>query len=280
LEDKVYYYFSVGQYDSFDTLRVVANPYLDFDKSKTQSKIVTNPSDMDNGAVISKEEKTERSENVQAGSVPGTDANPGETTSSQYLIGTGGNSTSDLKEKKENYVYDETLLEEEKAVGYMVPEKSTMAISLWYGRNVQEESKLTEEFISQIRTAVSAATGIPVENISVNKYKLASTKVTYKNTFETLRDLISEYGLFIIIFLLILGMILTIILSKKHSMEPESGTIGMTTTISEVLDTENLPEIELKEKSEIMRQIDKFIKEKPEAVAQLLRSWLSEDWNS
>ena len=280
LEDKVYYYFSVGQYDSFDTLRVVANPYLDFDKSKTQSKIVTNPSDMDNGAVISKEEKTERSENVQAGSVPGTDANPGETTSSQYLIGTGGNSTSDLKEKKENYVYDETLLEEEKAVGYMVPEKSTMAISLWYGRNVQEESKLTEEFISQIRTAVSAATGIPVENISVNKYKLASTKVTYKNSFETLRDLISEYGLFIIIFLLILGMILTIILSKKHSMEPEGGTIGMTTTISEVLDTENLPEIELKEKSEIMRQIDKFIKEKPEAVAQLLRSWLSEDWNS
>jgi len=109
---------------------------------------------------------------------------------------------------------------------------------------------------------------------------LASTKVTYKNTFETLRDLISEYGLFIIIFLLILGMILTIILSKKHSMEPEGGTIGMTTTISEVLDTENLPEIELKEKSEIMRQIDKFIKEKPEAVAQLLRSWLSEDWNS
>ena len=40
-----------------------------------------------------------------------------------------------------------------------------------------------------------------------------------------------------------------------------------------------LEEIELKESLETKRQIDKFVDEKPEAVASLLRNWLSdEDW--
>ena len=40
-----------------------------------------------------------------------------------------------------------------------------------------------------------------------------------------------------------------------------------------------LEEIELKETLETKRQIDKFVDEKPEAVANLLRNWLTEeDW--
>jgi flagellar M-ring protein FliF len=42
---------------------------------------------------------------------------------------------------------------------------------------------------------------------------------------------------------------------------------------------DDLPEIELEEKSEVKKQIDKFVKHKPAAVAQLLRNWLSDDWN-
>ena len=44
-------------------------------------------------------------------------------------------------------------------------------------------------------------------------------------------------------------------------------------------DQVELEEIELKENLETKRQIDKFVDEKPEAVANLLRNWLSdEDW--
>ena len=40
-----------------------------------------------------------------------------------------------------------------------------------------------------------------------------------------------------------------------------------------------LDEIEVKESLETKRQIDKFVDEKPEAVANLLRNWLTdEDW--
>jgi flagellar M-ring protein FliF len=42
---------------------------------------------------------------------------------------------------------------------------------------------------------------------------------------------------------------------------------------------EPVPEIELEERSEIKKQIDKFVRQKPDAVAQLLRNWLSDDWD-
>ena len=34
----------------------------------------------------------------------------------------------------------------------------------------------------------------------------------------------------------------------------------------------------LEEKSETRKMIEKFVDENPEAVASLLRNWLSEDW--
>ena len=42
--------------------------------------------------------------------------------------------------------------------------------------------------------------------------------------------------------------------------------------------TDTLEDIELEEKSETRRLIEKFVDENPEAVANLLRNWLSEDW--
>jgi len=40
-----------------------------------------------------------------------------------------------------------------------------------------------------------------------------------------------------------------------------------------------LPPINFEEHSEIKKQIENFVKQKPESVAQLLRNWLSEDWD-
>ena len=42
--------------------------------------------------------------------------------------------------------------------------------------------------------------------------------------------------------------------------------------------TDTLEDIELEEKSETRKMIEKFVDENPEAVANLLRNWLSEDW--
>ena len=41
----------------------------------------------------------------------------------------------------------------------------------------------------------------------------------------------------------------------------------------------DMEEIGYNEKSEIRLLIEKFVEEKPEAVASLLRNWLEEEWN-
>ena len=41
----------------------------------------------------------------------------------------------------------------------------------------------------------------------------------------------------------------------------------------------SVDDIDLQEKSETRKAIEKFVDENPEAVALLLRNWLNEDWN-
>ena len=43
--------------------------------------------------------------------------------------------------------------------------------------------------------------------------------------------------------------------------------------------TVSVEDIELETKSETRKLIEKFVDENPEAAANLLRNWLSEDWN-
>jgi flagellar M-ring protein FliF len=65
---------------------------------------------------------------------------------------------------------------------------------------------------------------------------------------------------------------------KEEDMEfvPELATAdGPDFTVPE----EELPEINLQESSEVKKQIEKFIKEKPDAVANLLRNWFSDDYD-
>ena len=47
----------------------------------------------------------------------------------------------------------------------------------------------------------------------------------------------------------------------------------------DTIDEDTLPEINLEESSEVKKQIEKFIKERPEAVANLLRNWFSDDYD-
>ena len=43
-------------------------------------------------------------------------------------------------------------------------------------------------------------------------------------------------------------------------------------------ESEQLEDIGFNEKSETRLMIEKFVDENPEAVAQLLRNWISDDW--
>ena len=64
---------------------------------------------------------------------------------------------------------------------------------------------------------------------------------------------------------------------KAPELEPELSVETLLQTTKEN-EEENLEDIGFKEKSEARVLIEKFVEEKPEAVASLLRNWLNEDW--
>ncbi len=286
LENSVYNLFNKVPLDSFDSMRVVVNPSLDFNKLKTQTHDITNGTGMDGGAVVSSEETNEKLVNGDVNGIPGTDTNPDDGTagSPSYPTGDTGNSTYDKTEKKTNYDYQRIEKDEEKALGALDAEKSSMTVALYYGRRVKDDSNITQAFIDQLKSDVSKATGIPAASISVNKYKMAPEVVEQKPISETIKELVNTYGFFALILLLIIGLLIAAIPRRKREKEPElvpavetSAASGQRFMVQEE-ETEPIPEIEIEERSEVKKQIEKFVKQKPDAVAQLLRNWLSEDW--
>ncbi len=284
IRKKVLEQLGYGPSDSFDSLTVTANVVLDFDKEKTQSKTLTNPEGMDGGALISSDTQDEKVKNGTAGGNPGVDSNPGTTT---YPTGTGENSDYTNKLAKSNYAYDETMKDQEKATGKLIPKESSLALSLWFGKKVADDTKMDEAFVNQITQIASAASGIPAANITINKLKMPPDEVVRKTLNDTIRQLVTDYGFFALMLLLIIGMLVMAIPRRKTEVQPEVGEAALVAAagaggpkflIPEPGDP--LPEIELEERSEIKKQIDKFVKQKPDSVAQLLRNWLSDEWDS
>ena len=280
LEQKVLDYFSGGQFENFDTLRVVANVMLDFDKDKSQTKSITNPQGIDGGAVISSSVSEEIVKNGAEGGEPGLDSNPGDVGSTSYAIGSGSGSDYSNTHEEFNYGYDETLREQEKASGKLIARESGLALSLWYGNKVADDSGLGEEFINDTKAAVSTATGIPVANITVNKLKVAPQEIIEMTAYERFAEFFRDYGFFVMMLILIIGLLIIGLPRKNKETDPmiqAAVSNGPRFVMPEQEDP--LPEIELEERSEIKKQIDKFVKQKPDSVAQLLRNWLSDDWD-
>lgn len=284
LEKNVYDMFN-GQFDNFDTIRVVANPVLDFNKLKSVTNGVAKVDGIEGGgAVVSKHVVTETVQNGSKSSEPGVGTNPGTTGAPSYPAGSNDNGNYKKTDDIENYDYTRSTTESEKALGDLMSDRSSMTVTLWYGKRVTDENKISQDFINQFKNDVSKATGIPVANIAVNKYKLAPPEVVKETVAERITKLINDYGFFALILLLIIGLMIAMVPRRKKAEEQlaaaAADAAGVTPRfiVPDVME-EQIPEIELEEKSEVKKQIDKFVKQKPDAVAQLLRNWLAEDWD-
>ena len=80
--------------------------------------------------------------------------------------------------------------------------------------------------------------------------------------------------------LLIAGLLLFVVFKSMKpdevvEVEPELSVEALLATTKE---NQSLDDIEFSEKSAAKEQIDKFVDENPEAVAALLRNWLTDEW--
>ncbi len=272
-----------GNSDNFDLISVVANPVLDFNKLKTVKNEIQKPTDLDE-AIISSQNTEENLVNATPNGAPGVDTNPGATTGTAptYPINQSQSSTYDKKAETLNREFTKVLTEAEKSLGDIDFQDSSMTVILWYGQRVTDPNQISPAFITQIKTDVSSATGIPAAKISVNKYKLAAANIITETLEEKIKKIIDAYGLFALMLLFAVSLLIIAKPKKQPVLQEEQPALGETAAALTgprfVVPEEELPELTLEESSEVKKQIDKLIKQKPEAVAQLLRNWLADDW--
>ena len=137
--------------------------------------------------------------------------------------------------------------------------------------NKRTEIQLTTEQIQ----LVANATGVDTGKITVLAYEVPKF-VAKTDTSRSLKDY-----LMIILAVLIIALLIFVVLRgtapvKVADEEPELSVEQLLATTKE---NQSLEDIEFSDKSETRKMIEKFVDENPEAVAQLLRNWLNDDWS-
>jgi flagellar M-ring protein FliF len=211
------------------------------------------------------------------------DTNPGETVPIYPMQGVDGTGEYSLADDQTAYGYNKRIESGAKALGEYVPARSYISVVLGYGLDVEDDASLTDEFMNDVQTAVSSATSIPQSNVSVTKMRLAKPAVPIVPVTERVQGFVADYGVLILLLLLIFALILSLFMrgKKREGEEVEEDIEDLRLQVAEGIiepeETRQFQDIDMEEKSEIRDQLEKLIKQKPEAVASLLRNWLSDE---
>ena len=275
---------TTGQFDMVEVA-----PYLKFDYSnyeKTEHNYSA-PDDREDGFVS--HENIQESENSSGiGGFPGTDSND----ENSYMWQDGSNTESSSSSIDRNYLYNEEMLKTMTPAGIIDYKNSSITVTAisynvireemaesqglldgttWeeVANDISEKMSVDDDFYS----AVATATGIDPEKITIVAYR---ENLFYdKEEKEINWNSVSSIAIIVIILALLAFVILR---SMRNNTEVEQ---------EEELSIENLlqstPEPELESinvdnKSEARKLIEKFVDENPDAAANLLRNWLNEDW--
>lgn len=282
-----------GQYQSVE---VGLNLPLNFDKSNTSRKEYDVGDGRDQGYL--KNDKTYDEETISGNAgVPGTDAN-GEDGNT-YMLNDGEQTQQTISDSSREYNVNETITNTESGMGDILYDTASLGVTLRTYIKYDEDALRSdgtldgttfEEYRAQIESqgaqrqpvdadvidVIAKATGIDAERISVIAYQ-EPLFIPSEGSGRTFSDYL-EILLAVLIFAL-LGFVVFMSTRKEKApeMEPELSVETLLQTTKEN-EEESLEDIGFKEKSEARVLIEKFVEEKPEAVASLLRNWLNEDW--
>ncbi len=281
-----------GQYQNVE---VGVNLPLNFDKKTTSSKTYDPGEGREQGPY--KSDRTYDESTTSGGAnVPGTDAN-GED--GNYMITDGDQTEQTISDSSRDYALNETIENIEAGIGNILYEDASLAVTLktyikydedTLRANGDLEGTTFEEYRAQIESqgaqrqqvdadtidSIAKASGIDAERISVIAYQ-EPLFIPSEGNGRTFSDYL-EIVLAVLIFAL-LGFVVFMSTRKEKApeLEPELSVETLLQTTKEN-EEESLEDIGFKEKSEARILIEKFVEEKPEAVASLLRNWLNEDW--
>ena len=281
-----------GQYQGVE---VGINLPLNFGKKTTKLKEYDIAEGRDQGFLDRDQTYDESTTSGNAG-VPGTDAN-GED--GNYMLQDDERTEQIISDSSRDYLVNETLTSEEEGMGNILYENASVGVTLKtyvkydedalrrdgtlddttfeeYRAQIEGQGVQRQNVDAEVIDVIAKATGIDAERISVIAYQ-EPLFIPSSGSGRTFSDYL-EILLAVLIFAL-LGFVVFMSTRKEKApeLEPELSVETLLQTTKEN-EEDNLEDIGFKEKSEARVLIEKFVEEKPEAVASLLRNWLNEDW--
>lgn len=279
----------------FNDATVAINLDLDWDTVNRIATTYTAQDGREEGLYKESYELTSVGTNGASGT-PGTVSNGDDTT---YDLTDGTSSSSQYQVKQYSYLPDELVETTTTDPGKIIYDSSTMSVTLVKNVVYNEEDceklgyldgttwdeykaanaepvqvDVTDEWVRMF----SNATGISTNNITVMAYNVPYFNDKPKSNIMST----ASFWVQIALALAILGLLVFIIMRSAKPLtveekEPELSVEEMLATTKE--NQPSVDEIDLQEKSETRKAIEKFVDENPEAVALLLRNWLNDDWN-
>lgn len=225
------------------------------------------------------------------GDVPGTDSN-GEQ---EYEWRDNAESSSATTEEERNYVPSERITDKQIPAGtvnysnssiscafgkvVIIREEDVKAQGLLDGGITWEEYKLANqeqtlvEVDDSLYDMVAKATGFSKDNIAIVAYS-ENMFLDAEGLGITATDVMQ-----IVLIIGILGLLVFVVLrsmrTDKEAQQPEELAVETLLQSQPEVDIENISTEQI---SDTRRMIEKFVEENPEAVANLLRNWLNEEW--
>lgn len=279
---------------NFNDVEVAPNMSIDFNQSTiTDEDFYTHEGEETGPKAY--EYNYHNENNSDSGNIPGTDANDGEVT--DYDITNGSNSSGNTDISKIEYNTSKRTTVTKAGVATINYDDSSISIILnryrsYYEAEMKDELDQNEQTFSEFKqangmstnidvdpaliTSVAMATGISEDNISIIAYEVPLFYEADKMTFSEFARSYLQYILALVIVLLLVFVVFKGMKPiEVEEMEPELSVEALLATTK---DNQSLQDIEFSDKSAARELIEKFVDENPEAVAQLLRNWLNEDW--
>ena len=276
-----------------NNVKVTAAVKLDFN-AMTQDKTTYTAPDTEKNAGIVRNMQDIKKEWVDAGqgAVPGTDTN---TEINQYAEVDSSKAQYNEASTVVNYEINEIKEQIVKEMGNI----QSLSVSVLINENGLKEEALanTEELTAKVKglvdyTIQGFSYEIPQNSDGTEKDVVRVALMKFDTTLEDgirsaqeaearmrSRELLIMTGTGVAA-VLVFGVAIFLVLRKRSgsagAVEYVTDSSGRTIPVS-MLGDDPLAEIDLEDKNEVKKKIEKFVGLKPETVAQLLKTWLNEE---
>ncbi|MBE6011956.1 flagellar M-ring protein FliF C-terminal domain-containing protein [Anaeropeptidivorans aminofermentans] len=291
----------------FDDVKVHINLKLDNNKIKEEETRYTPYTDDASTGVLAYSQKNTESASGSgnAGEEPGLYSNDSVAESYQTQAESGSDFNASKKSNTDEYKVNERKTITEKSVGDVILNESSASITAFNYKTIREEQMRANGLLNDISwyeykqnttpkrldideelvEALRVGTGL--ENLTIVGYEVYTFVDEVKVPVDW-QQIIIYVILVILVLMLAYGLIKrnrqdieeVIVAAKEAEPELAVEDLLVSTQLEEAkeVEAEKLKDIDYTLESEVKKQIDKFVDEKPDAVAQLLRNWLQEGW--